>query len=187
MVARMLRILPALIFWGNCLLPLYSMAAASETQCCPAPILLYAAPAGKHFDSSITITLVSDPQATVYYTLDGTTPNEKGVLYSIPFQIFETATLRAIAVRTPYMSTAFSERYTKNPMEKVDAKIWFTDEDGKILADGTIWSLQQSEVYLTLEDDFAQGKISTIQVAMSILSTPPLQIQSREMVRIGKL
>jgi uncharacterized repeat protein (TIGR03806 family) len=57
-------------------------------------------PNGGSFATSATITL-SDvtPSATIYYTLDGTTPSTNSLLYSAPFVLTNTATVQAIAVK----------------------------------------------------------------------------------------
>ena len=45
------------------------------------------------------VTIVSNEDATIYYTLDGTTPSESSLKYSEPFEIQETVTVSAVAVK----------------------------------------------------------------------------------------
>lgn len=57
-------------------------------------------PNGGSFASSVTITLSdSTPNATIYYTLDGTAPTTNSLLYTIPFVLTNTAQVQAIAVK----------------------------------------------------------------------------------------
>ncbi len=57
------------------------------------------------------VTLVSNEGAAIYYTLDGTTPSESSQKYSEPFEIQETVTVNAIAVKEgrPNSSVATKE------------------------------------------------------------------------------
>lgn len=57
------------------------------------------------------VTLVSNEGAAIYYTLDGTTPSESSQKYSEPFEIQETVTVNAIAVKEgrPNSSVAMKE------------------------------------------------------------------------------
>ena len=57
------------------------------------------------------VTLVSNESAAIYYTLDGTTPSESSQKYSEPFEIQETVTVNAIAVKEgrPNSSVATKE------------------------------------------------------------------------------
>ena len=57
-------------------------------------------PNGGSFATSATITLSdATPNATIYYTLNGTTPSTNSLLYSAPFVLTNTATVQAIAVK----------------------------------------------------------------------------------------
>ena len=57
---------------------------------------------GKYF-KSVTVALVApDTNATIYYTLDGTTPTTNSLLYAGPFNVSRNATIAAIAWRTGY-------------------------------------------------------------------------------------
>jgi hypothetical protein len=57
------------------------------------------------------VTLVSNEGAAIYYTIDGTTPSESSQKYSEPFEIQETVTVNAVAVKEgrPNSSVATKE------------------------------------------------------------------------------
>lgn len=58
------------------------------------------------FAGSAEITIsVSDPEATIHYTMDGSAPTESSPVYSAPVLIDETTMLRAIAYKTEAISS----------------------------------------------------------------------------------
>lgn len=58
-------------------------------------------PAGTYVANSVTITLSSNASgASIYYTIDGSTPTTSSTLYTAPFTIDINRTVRAIAVLT---------------------------------------------------------------------------------------
>jgi Chitobiase/beta-hexosaminidase C-terminal domain/Collagen triple helix repeat (20 copies) len=58
-------------------------------------------PAAGSFDDSVTVTIdESVVGATVYYTIDGSPPDSSSTLYTGPFQLTSSATVRAIALLT---------------------------------------------------------------------------------------
>lgn len=61
------------------------------------------------FTSSTTVTITStESVASIYYTLDGTEPTTKSILYKDPFVLNKTATVKAIAVYKAIMSQVAS-------------------------------------------------------------------------------
>lgn len=61
------------------------------------------------FTSSTTVTIKSSESvALIYYTLDGTEPTTKSILYKDPFVLNKTATVKAIAVYKAIMSPVAS-------------------------------------------------------------------------------
>lgn len=67
-------------------------------------------PATGTYSEPQTISITAAEGCTIFYTLDGTTPDEYSEIYTAPFTISRTTTVRAIAVDaaglTSYMSTS---------------------------------------------------------------------------------
>jgi hypothetical protein len=59
-----------------------------------------------YFNSTVTMTAAND--AYIFYTTDGTTPTDNSTLYIDPFQITETTTIKAIAVKLNYQNSDVS-------------------------------------------------------------------------------
>ena len=60
---------------------------------------------GDHIDS-VTVTLTTQTSgASIYYTLDGSTPSVLKTLYVSPFAITSNKTLKAIAIRSGYIDS----------------------------------------------------------------------------------
>ena len=55
------------------------------------------APAGGTFAEPQTVTITAADECSVYYTLDGTEPSLESTLYTAPFTVSETCTVKAIA------------------------------------------------------------------------------------------
>jgi Legume lectin domain/Chitobiase/beta-hexosaminidase C-terminal domain/Fn3 associated len=71
-------------------------------------------PVGQNFHPSIQITITdSTPNAQIFYTTDGTIPSTASTLYTAPFTISNTSTVKAVAVGSGLVaSTVSSESYT---------------------------------------------------------------------------
>ena len=71
-------------------------------------------PASGNYDSTILVTLETPTiGATIYYTLDGSTPTINSQIYSQPITISQTSTLKAIAKKNNfYVSDVLIENYT---------------------------------------------------------------------------
>lgn len=62
----------------------------------------------------IEVTLRTQGDAPVYYTLDGTVPTEKSTRYTQPIELTENADLKAIVVRSGMKTNMFEKEYVFN-------------------------------------------------------------------------
>ena len=67
-----------------------------------------ATPQITHEGNTITIT-TSTEGATIYYTIDGTTPTSESTVYSAPFTTTENGTIKAIAIKEGYENSTVKE------------------------------------------------------------------------------
>lgn len=59
-------------------------------------------PSGGHYDKPVTVTIQSEPGATIHYTLDGTVPATTDPVYSQPISLTAPTIVRAKAFETGY-------------------------------------------------------------------------------------
>ena len=65
------------------------------------------------FEESTTVTIQGPQGASLYYTIDGSTPTSESTAYSEPIVLTDTATIRAIAILNDVSSTVASKTFTK--------------------------------------------------------------------------
>jgi uncharacterized repeat protein (TIGR03806 family) len=74
----------------------YAMSVFGNAVFMPTPAI---APNGSNFENSVTVTLAdATAGASIYYTLDGSTPTTSSTLYGAPFVLTNNALIQAIAV-----------------------------------------------------------------------------------------
>ena len=73
--------------------------------------------------ASISIT-TDDPNSTIFYSLDGATPNRNSLEYSSPFSIYKTTTIKAVAIdkvgNSSKVVTKFVQFQTSQVAEEID-------------------------------------------------------------------
>ena len=75
-----------------------------------------------HPDDKIEITCAT-PEATIYYTLDGSTPSASKIKYTEPFSVNESCTIKAIAVKAGMNDSeirTLSVEYFDNQEEEIE-------------------------------------------------------------------
>ncbi|HEY3861253.1 MAG TPA: LamG-like jellyroll fold domain-containing protein [Verrucomicrobiae bacterium] len=81
----------------------YSVSIYGNSLFLATPII---SPSGGLFTNSVTVTLSdATPNSTIYYTLDGTTPNTNSLVYSGPFILTTSASVQAIAAQPGAVSS----------------------------------------------------------------------------------
>ena len=83
--------------------------SGSETQTVTAPEISGTTP----FSESTSVTIQGPQGASVYYTIDGSTPTSESTEYSEAFSLTDTATVKAIAVIGSTSSEVASKTFTK--------------------------------------------------------------------------
>ena len=85
------------------------------------------------FEESTTVTITTDVTgATILYTTDGTDPTEAGLTYTAPFNLTETATVKACVTKDNKFSAVASKTFTKVELSGVSTIAAFN-----ALANGT--------------------------------------------------
>ena len=85
------------------------------------------------FEESTTVTITTDVTgATILYTTDGTDPTESGTTYTAPFNLTETATVKACVTKDNKFSAVASKTFTKVELSGVSTIAAFN-----ALANGT--------------------------------------------------
>lgn len=105
-------------------LPLEFVAQATEVA---TPVITGETP----FIGTTTVTITCEaPNATVYYTIDGTEPTNQSTEYTAPFELNESATVKAIAYDvTGATSTVVSKEFVKT-LTVATAAEYLALEDG---------------------------------------------------------
>jgi hypothetical protein len=74
---------------------------------------IWASPSGSHYFGPQTVALRSSEQATIYYTLDGSTPSQSSQVYSATLHLSENVTVKFVAIDPAgNVSNVRSESYT---------------------------------------------------------------------------
>ena len=66
------------------------------------------------FESETEVTIVAEEGATIYYTTDGSTPDQESTEYTDKITLSATTTIKAIAVKDTYVSPVASKTFTKS-------------------------------------------------------------------------
>ena len=66
------------------------------------------------FEESTQVSMSAEAGASIYYTVDGSTPTASSSLYSAPITLTETTTVKAVAIKDGVSSSVTSRVYTKS-------------------------------------------------------------------------
>ena len=131
-------------------MPLEFVAQATEVA---TPVITGETP----FIGSTTVTITCEEEgATVYYTIDGTEPTNQSTEYTEPFELNETATVKAIAYDvTGATSTVVSKEFVKTLTVATVAEALALDDNTEFVFTGNlVVSAQSSNTwYLYAQDE----------------------------------
>ena len=132
-------------------------------------------PPGFTAQGSIQATISDAAQATIHYTLDGSTPSASSSTYSGPITLSSSTTIRAIAAQTGFApSTVAAQLYTVTGLQTV---VTVSTSCGGTLP-GTLsasdgWSLVQGAGFYARDYQFAGAAGMTISLSIKP-GSPPL-------------
>lgn len=109
-----------------------SVKVVAVQQALGAPVITAAEPT---FTESTTVTITAADGATIYYTTDGTTPTVGGAttqVYTVPFTINKTTTVKAIAVKDG-VSSDVSEKIFVGPKTIADIYVTAATQENVLL------------------------------------------------------
>lgn len=66
------------------------------------------------FETKTEVTITSEEGASIFYTTDGSTPDEESTEYTGKIELSATTTVKAIAVKDTYVSPVASKTFTKS-------------------------------------------------------------------------
>lgn len=106
----------------------------------------------------MTIT-VDNASAKVYYTLDGTTPNNKSTLYTAPFSLDKTTTVTAIAYVNGKAGKTVSMKFEKIDESQIltVAEALKKADNTEVYVKGTVVSTQKYNKKYTLQAQHVLG------------------------------
>ena len=116
-----------------------------------APVLY---PEGRNHDTAITVTMVSVDDKPIYYTLDGSDPMEKGILYVKGIDINQTGEYQIRAVCKNIHTGVYSEEVErKYQVEILPPDVPSTDiAGGSVFSELTyvrLWAQEECQIYYT--------------------------------------
>lgn len=105
------------------------------------------------FEGSTTVTITAEEGAAIYYTINGDTPSSESTHYEAPFQLTESATVKAIAIKGDIVSSVASKSFEK--MQEISSATAFYSYEGtsEFAFTGELVAIAQTGKYLYAQDD----------------------------------
>ena len=124
------------------------------------------------FVESTTVTITAEEGAAIYYTINGDTPSSESNHYEAPFQLTESATVKAIAIKDDIVSSVASKSFEKIPSVATIAEYKQLAEGTTFVFTGNVAVTYVNGKYLYVKDetgsalifgnsnfDFTQGQV----------------------------
>lgn len=132
-------------------------------------------PAGGNYFSPLSVSIsTTTPDATIYYTIDGSDPDNTSTEYTIPFEISTDQTIKAIAYATGFDPSSISSATYTFPVFNEVANI-ATLRSGS--TDGTIYRLT-GEAALTYQTSLRHAKYIEDATGAILIDDPNGKITS---------
>jgi uncharacterized protein (TIGR03118 family) len=155
-----------------------SSGTTTETIKAPATAAPAISPAAGSYSTAKTISITDATlHATIYYTTNGSTPTIKSTVYSKPFKISKTTTIKAVATATGLAESAVSSaKYTitigGTPAPTFTPGLGqFTSSQSVTLAD----SAKGAVIYYTLDSSTPTVKSAVYSKAISVTKTTTIK------------
>jgi hypothetical protein len=136
-------------------------------------------PAGGTYTETKTVTLACATQgATVYYTVNGSTPTASSLLYSEPVSITQTSTLKAVAVKEGMNDSALmTETYTiELPPPLLDETVQLGSLTGRLLVPHTgdaVLTINNYHNVLVNDEDYDNVQYSLMLRSFTTIRSVP--------------
>ncbi len=105
------------------------------------------------FEGSTTVTITAEEGAAIYYTINGDTPSSESILYEEPFELSESATVKAIAIKGDLVSSVASKSFEKKPEISSATAFYRYEGTGEFVFTGNLVAIAQTGKYLYAQDD----------------------------------
>ena len=124
--------------------PVTDMGEYQGTPVAKKPVVTATPPSGTRFEDNVTVSLSVSPEATIYYTLDGSPANASSAKYTSPLVLSETTTVNTFAVTAEGGQNAQTFKYTKRgaiiqPVGKsLNTDYYKVNPDGRVGTNRTV-------------------------------------------------
>lgn len=105
------------------------------------------------FLETTTVTITAEDGASIYYTTNGDTPSSASTLYQAPFQLTETTTVKAIAVKDEASSAVATKIFVKTPQVASATEFYNYEGSDEFVFTGNLVAIAQQGQYLYAQDD----------------------------------
>lgn len=105
------------------------------------------------FLETTTVTITAEDGASIYYTTNGDTPSSASTLYQAPFQLTETTTVKAIAVKDEASSAVTTKIFVKTPQVASATEFYNYEGSDEFAFTGNLVAIAQHGQYLYAQDD----------------------------------
>ncbi len=131
------------------------------------------------YDKVITVELTTgNYEDAIYYTLDGSSPLENGILYTVPINISEDTYLQAYTLRNGCISEVSEYEYTVSPTYPFYFSNSLTNQDGEIITPDNIADI--TKVKMTLSKLHTGDHTGTFMIAFYGADNRLLYVKSKQ-------